>query len=574
MDSLPKKRPDMQSLLGTIIYKASSCRTATAYILLAFTAFYCTSQPLIRQALPVAHDMGFHLFQADQFASALGSGAMIPRWVAGSNNGYGSPNFIFYSPLSYYFVASLNFIVGSIPLSLIMSIWFSFFLSGIAMFGAVRRVSGREGALVAAIFYQILPFHLLDLYARGSFAELFAFVWFPLVFLCAHGIFTAERKAAFVCGLSLTYGGLILTHLVSGYIFTFVLCAYLAFNYLLYRDRKAFCLALFALIAGLGLSSFYLLPAIFERKFVQIDYIVKCHVGNFRQNFLFLLDGLQHGLSDYRLMLHAVTVLDLVLFLSLVMVLPATRKEKNRVSQHHFFMALFLFAFFLTLPLSGSVWELVPGFAALQFPWRWITLMELSLCFLIGRLFSAEDARPVVTSAPGNRAVYYSLAAILLVSLLIIVRSNKTYTEEFAGFPVAREYTPTSVSDLDTLLAKKQEQVSTIAGIASSDVRKWHAELRGVEVNASTPAQLRIGTSYYPGWEAEVDGGDVPIGIEKQSGAMLIGVPQGVHTLILKFVDTPFRRFAKCVSLISVLTLFLYAAFNYRWFQGASAVRS
>lgn len=574
MDHLTEKRLNMPSLPVTIISKAGSCKTATACLLLAFTALYCAFQPLVRLALPFSHDIGFHLFQADQFASALGSGTMIPRWVAGSNNGYGSPNFIFYSPLSYYFVALLDLPVGSIPVSMVISTWFAFFFSGIAMFTAVARISGREGGLFAAMLYQVLPFHLLDLYARGTFAELFAFAWFPLVILCAHGIFTTPRKRGYMIGLSLSYAGLILTHLVSGYVFTFVLGAYLLFNYLLNKDGKAFRLALFAMLGGLGLSSFYLLPAIYERQFVQIDYIVNCRVGDYRQNFLFLFHDLTAGLHDFRLMLHAAAILELALFLSLMMVLWGTLRPPPRVSQHAFFKMLFLISFFLTTPLSRPLWELIPGFAALQFPWRWITMMELSLCFLIGRLFSAEDVRHVVTSSPRNRAVYYSLAAISLVSLLIIVRSNKTYTEEFAGFPVAREYTPTSVSDLDKLLAEKREQVSTLSGVAFPGIREWHAELRVVEVNASTPALLRIAIFYYPGWEAEVDGGNVPIGIEKQSGVMLIGVPQGVHTLTLRFVDTPFRRFAKSVSLLSVLTLFLYAAFNCRWFPGSSVVRS
>lgn len=554
----------MRNLLSTIIYKAGSCATAVVVLCLALTATYCSSQLLLRQALPVAHDMAFHLFQAGQFADAVGDGTLLPRWAAGSNNGHGSPNFIFYSPLSYYFAALLKFMVGSLPLSLVISIWFSFFFSGIAMFRAAVRLSGRGGALPAAVFYQLLPFHLLDLYARGTFAELFAFTWFPLIILCAHRVFTAENKAPFVCGLSLSYGGLILTHLVSGYIFTFVLALYLAFNYLIHRDKRAFSEALFAQVAGLGLSAFYLLPAVFERKYVQIDYIVSCQVGDFRRNFLFLIADLQQGVSDYRLMLHAAAVLELVLFLSLVLALPANREENRRMSPHHCFMALFLFAFFLTIPLSGPIWELIPGFATLQFPWRWLSVMELSLCFLMGRVFCSREECPVGTSPPGGRLLMYSLSAILLVSLVIIGKSDKTHPAAFAGYPVAREYTPTAVADLGKLLAEKKEQVSTVSGVAASAVRRWHAERRVVEVNAATPALVRIATSYYPGWQAEVDGLGVPIGIENRSGAMLIGMPQGRHTLTLNFVDTPVRRLAKYLSLFSLATLLLYIGLTNR----------
>ncbi|MBU5612484.1 6-pyruvoyl-tetrahydropterin synthase-related protein [Geomonas azotofigens] len=562
MEHLTGNRLNMPILPVTLNAKAGSCGTATACLLIAFTALYCTFQPVVRMALPVSHDIGFHLFQAGQFAGALGSGTIIPHWLGGANNGYGSPNFIFYSPLSYYFAASLNLLVGSIPVSMVISTWSAFFFSGIAMSCAAARLSGREGGLFAAILYQVLPFHLLDLYARGTFAELFAFAWFPLVILCTHGIFTAPVKRAYFSGLSLSYAGLILTHLVSGFIFTWVLGAYLLFNYHLHKDGKAFRLALFALAVGLGLSSFYLLPAVLERSFVHIDYIVKCSVGDYRQNFLFLLDGLTQGLRDFRLMLHAATLLELALFLALVLALSRNVKKKD-LSQHSFFIMLFLIAFFLTIPLSQPVWGLVPGLPTLQFPWRWISMMELSLCFLLGRFISLREAGPGAVSGRWSRTVFYCLGATLLVSLVIVVRSDKTHPKDYAGYSVALEYTPKTVSDPDQLLAQKHVRVVTLSGVASSAISKWDAERRSVEVNALTPSMLRIGTSFYPGWEAEVDGVKTPVGIEKQSGAMLVRVPQGRHTLTLNFVDTPVRRLAKYLSLLSLATLLLYCLRQY-----------
>lgn len=563
MDGLIPNCPKKHTLPGGIFAKAGSCKTSTAYLLLVFTAFLCTFQPMIRQALPASHDIAFHLFQADQFAGALASGTAIPHWVAASNNGHGSPNFIFYAPLSYYVTAIFDLVAGSVPASMIATIWLSFFLSGIGMFHAASRIAGREGALIAAFCYQILPYHLLDLYTRGTFAELFAFPWFPLIFLCAHGIYTAGgRKGHFVIGLSLAYASLILTHLVSGYIFTFVLFAYLAFNYLLYKSAKDLRLALFAMFAGLGLSSFYLLPAAIERKFVHIDFIVKCHVGDYRQNFLFLPQGYKEDLHDFYFLLHSMTILNFVLFLSLVIALVRFRKKGRAMSQHHFFMALFLSAFFLTTPLSGPLWATIPGFATLQFPWRWISMMELSSSMLIAALLSAGKEHPAAPATAATRAVCYCLTAITAVSLLIVAKSNLGHETRAGIYVVAREYTPASVVDLKKLLVQKQERVATVAGAASSEIRKWESERRVVEVRATTTALIRIGTSYYPGWKARLDGGKVGIDVEKQSGDMLIRVPEGAHILTLDFLDTPLRLMSKAISLATLMTLLLYGVLD------------
>jgi uncharacterized membrane protein YfhO len=66
---------------------------------------------------------------------------------------------------------------------------------------------------------------------------------------------------------------------------------------------------------------------------------------------------------------------------------------------------------------------------------------------------------------------------------------------------------------------------------------------------------VRIATFYYPGWEAMIDGKKSSIAIERGSGAMLIEVPQGVHTLNLTFGDTPLRVFSRYLSVCSFLLM-------------------
>lgn len=542
-------------------------RRCTALCVLILTATCCTGQLFVHRGLPVAHDMVFHLFQADQFVKSVADGVIQPRWVLDSNNGYGSPNFIFYAPLSYYLVALLNLITRSPVVSLILAIWSSFVLSGITMFLAVRKISGRKGSLLSAGLYQLLPFHLLNLYDRGAYAELCAYTWFPLIILFAHQIISEQRAPLAPIGLSLSYGGLILTHLVSAFIFSIVVGVYLAVSYILSKHAKALLRVLFSLFLGLGISSLYLIPVILERKYVQIDRIFNYGFSDFHKNFLFLPDNFRAHISPFHVSMQIAVVLEVFLFATLIVLVSRNHRPLLRESRYVIFMCLFLFSFFLTIPLSEPLWEHLPFFAALQFPWRWVSLMELSICFLVGAVFSGGALNRLMTVESNTRPTIYCIVALSLTSLFLIAKSNSAYSQEFLNKILTpelvrqydnlpREYTPMWAKDVEQLASETNvPKVSTVSGSTEYRVLQWHSESRIIGIKAATPSLMRISTFYYPGWEAIVDGKKTAITVEKGTGAVLVNIPQGEHTLKLIFGDTPSRIFARWASLISCAVL-------------------
>jgi len=126
-----------------------------------------------------------------------------------------------------------------------------------------------------------------------------------------------------------------------------------------------------------------------------------------------------------------------------------------------------------------------------------------------------------------------------------------------------REYTPVWATDLEKRLTLPvPDRVTVLSGIAIAQPVSWQPEKRIINVEAFSPVVLRIATFYYPGWTAESDGEKKQVFIEKKSGTMLINMQPGKHVLTLKFIDTPLRRTAKFLSLISCLILFLYSVRN------------
>ncbi len=536
---------------------------------LALISFYCTIPLFAHFGIPAGQDIVLHIFQADQFTQSIREGVVYPRWVPDFNSGYGSPSFIFYSPLSYYFVSAITMLTRSLTASLIVAIWFGFFLSGITMYITVKKIIGGQGSLLTAIIYQVLPYHLFNIYIRGTFAELFAFIWFPLIILFLSRMIESRNSTGMI-GLSVSYAGLICTHLVSGYMFTFVIGAYLIYNYFLLEEKKRIIKPLFSLICGLGLSSVYLLPVVFERKFVQIDYIITCSVGDYKKNYLFMLDKFQEGLRAFYIPLHTIVALEAVLFLIAALFIIKNRQVLLHRQQQKFFMVLFLVAFFLTTLLSRPAWDIVPGFPFLQFPWRWVVITEFSLCFLVGYIFARHD-RPPLGLAKLKKVVVYLLIILSLASSVLIWKSSiipdaliKKIVKpgEIRKFIIPFEYTPIWVKDIKKISSDmSHENITVISGAALFDIKEWSAEKRVITVSVTRDTVLRIATFYYPGWEATIDGETVPVNIEQESGAMLIEVPEGEHMLEVQFKETPIRYFAKLVSLGSLFIILVGGIF-------------
>ena len=91
---------------------------------------------------------------------------------------------------------------------------------------------------------------------------------------------------------------------------------------------------------------------------------------------------------------------------------------------------------------------------------------------------------------------------------------------------------------------------------------KWGSAERAIEITAYEPLTMRIKTFNFPGWKAYLDKKPTEIKTEKHIGAMLIDIPQGRHTLVVRFKDTPIRYYAKLLSLVSLVSMVLLVLFS------------
>jgi hypothetical protein len=516
-----------------------------AIIILSFVPLVITLPLFLTGKLIFSQDIHWHFVWAEQFQSALMEGVLYPRWMD-TPFGYGSPTFIFYAPLSFYVISLLNILTKSTILSMNIAIYLSFFLSGLSMYFFARELNGEQAGLVSGVLYQLMPYHLFDLFARGVVPELFAFIWFPLILLFIRDIFT-ERKFFSIAFVSLAYAGLILTHLVSAFMFTFVVIGYGLYSSL-FEKKRGLLRMLCAAALGLGLSSIYLIPVIFERRFSHTELI---KIFDYRDLFLFSYKNLMK--REFYPIVHGIAVSEIAFLLLSILL---ARRKLIRVNDT-FFIALASISLFLATPLSLLVWRYMPEFSNLQFPWRWLTFSGLSVAVIAGNLIGNFTGQV-------RKSVSFFFSPLLIISLFIMLHLSffqegeidqwRTHPGLFSPF----EYRPVWLTDPGNILPPV-EKVITIKGSDSFDIVDWKSNQRILSTNGKTSLMLKLSTFYYPGWIAKIDDKQSYIIIEKDTGSMLLELPEGSHKVELFFEDTSVRYYAKVISLISlVIVTFIY----------------
>ena len=158
---------------------------------------------------PHVHDGIVHLARMAAYFKALQDFQIPVRWAGDLNYGYGMPLFNFIYHVPYLFSALFIFLGFGLVFTFKIVLSLSFLLSGVFMFAFakaffnpsatsdVASADGDKKALIVTIFYQFAPFRLVELLVRGSYGEVYAYTFFPLVLFGLVKIFQ-KRETIFV----------------------------------------------------------------------------------------------------------------------------------------------------------------------------------------------------------------------------------------------------------------------------------------------------------------------------------------------------------------------------------------
>jgi hypothetical protein len=298
-------------------------------LLLIPLAAFLAILPLLLKGGSCGHDMVFHV-QGWFDAAAQLRHFHYPRWSFTSAWNAGEPRFIFYPPLSWLLGALLTLIFP--PNAVVPAfIFLALTAAGLSFYKLASEFTTPAAALVAAAFYLANPYMLFNAFERCAFAELLASAWIPLLLLAV------LRRRPTIPSIAIPLALLWLTNAPAAVMgsYTLALLATLRVIQSLLQHRKSSApnspipyplsprlipnpyslipVFLLGTLLGLTLPAFYLIPAAYERRFIQIAMAI-IPTMRVQDNFLFThTQDSGHNGVNLQISLLAITLLALTL---------------------------------------------------------------------------------------------------------------------------------------------------------------------------------------------------------------------------------------------------------------------
>ncbi len=514
-------------------------------------AAFAVELPFFFLGTPSGHDVEFHLYSWLEVLSQWKHGTIYPRWAGLAHFAYGEPRFIFYPPASWTLGALLSAIFPWIVVSDIY-IWLVLVAAGASMFLLARQWLDRRDATFAAVLYAVNPYHLVIVYWRSAFAELLASSLLPLLLLLL--LRTAEKGRRTTIFLAFILAASWLVNAPAAVMIHYSLALLIVVIAWLRRSPRVVLEGFVAVVLGATLAAFYLLPAVYEQKWVNIAQAVSAGSRPL-DNFLFVHttdadhDAFNRVISWVALAEVAVTIA----------AAWAARRWRSRGSELWYLLAGWAaVCVLLMLSISNPVWNVLPKLRFMQFPWRWMLCLGIPLTML-----TTLGVRRWWTRA----AVYFAMLAVVAFGWQHFQApwwDNKADLREMqdnmaadgGGYEGVDEYTPIGA---DPSAVDKDARRVTVDGPAHAAIRvaDWSAERKQFTAEMSAPDELVLHLFNYPAWRVEVNGRAVQASSREGTGQMLIPVEAGENRVQIIFIRTWDRTVGAWISLLAIILTIL-----------------
>jgi hypothetical protein len=563
-----------------------------------------------------ADDFDFHMISWLDAQHSWLSGILYPHWAPSPNFGAGEPRFVFYPPITWMLGAALGLVLpwGLVPVAMVFLLLAG---TGLATRALARQMLPDAPAILAGCAALFSGYALFTAYERLAVGELCGGFWIPLLLLFAlrdrNSSSPSWRRAldGSTLPLALVVAGCWLSDAPVGVMASYLLAAVALAGAISARSWFPVVRASIGFVTGVALAGFYLIPAAWEQRWVDILQATGVNGDPglaIENNWLFphhtdpalkLHDETLLYVSPIVVSMVAVALVGLI-FLWLSGRLQTANGDTDaaedrdaygvkRSIARSWWIPLVLIpavVLLLQLPASLPIWNLGPKLRFLQFPWRWVLVVEAPMA-----IFFAATAWVVGARGRWLRSVVPAICALLFIAATAFAmrsffrndpRANSLPTilnkyRSGAGFVGTDEYaSPGSdnyivatglpdaclASDFDTELgvapnsednpAWRPEQGSCISTATAQSLRPEHML---IETIANRSGFLILRLRSYPAWRVTVNGrlaGNVPA---RDDGLIAVPVSHGPVEVSLDWVTTPDVVAGRSVSVLALLAL-------------------
>ena len=514
-------------------------------------------RPMLRPAFTCGADYIFHLTNWFEAARQWRLGTFYPRWATQPNWTAGEPRFIFYPPASWTLGAALSLFTG-LAAAPYVYIFVVLCASAASMYRFARLVLLPAPAFAAALLYMTNPFVLFLVYGGGAYPTLLAAAILPLLFLAI------LRPRIHIALLAETVAALWLTNAPAAVIAMYSLLVLAVLAAWRHRSVANLWRAAAGAGLGLGLAAIYILPAAYERKWVQIGKI-KEGIFDFHLNFLFgpMVSPAQDKVALLLLVPVALCTVALVM-----------RRRKFHFLQARVFFILAILsavALLLILPVSAILWQHTPQLAYLQFPLRWLMVVAPAFALLPAALLSHAPRRRMILGCALLGALALTTVGWRRLSgpckLDQTPRAVTAMLRGGAGLHGPPEYTPIGADVAQLQPAAPRVWFYAAAEVAQANpnahhelpehaqITRWAPTAKQFSADLAQPSIAILQLMDYPAWQVRINGASMPKAPPAGSGQMQIVLPAGHSEIEVKFTRTPDRTLGDIISALSLLLL-------------------
>jgi hypothetical protein len=552
----PKPLPESR-IAVTPLHGPAGSRLAGSPILIIMLAALAVLVPSFFLGIPSGHDFEFHVNSWMEVLHQWKLGIFYPRWAALAHYGFGEARFVFYPPVSWILGATLG---SFLPWKIVPGVyeWIALTLSGCSMFLLGRRFLERRDAIFAAALYAANPYHIVIVYWRSAFAELLTGALLPLLLLY---ILRSEKEdSKTILPLGLIVAAAWLTDLPAAVMFTYSLALLTIIVAMVRRSPRILAIVSGALVLGSALAAFYLVPAVYEQKWVAIAQVLSPGVRP-QDNFLFTF--IQNPDHDrFNLLISLIATAQIIL---LAIAAFMSHRWRSRAPEVWWTLigwgaasAIVMFSFSLLL------YRILPEIRFVQLPLRWLLCLNVAFAVLITMAF-----RPWLLRA---------LACVVMIAVLVWgwhrvqppwwdtaadVAEMQDNQQSNLGYEGTDEYTPVGADPYE--INKDAPQV-TFEGDGSPrmHIQRWAPESRSFAANVSHPGSLVLKLFNYPAWKVEVNGRPVRAGTTGVTGQMIVPVEAGEDQVRIALIRTPDRAVGGLISFGTAILLLAWTFFSKR----------
>jgi len=529
-----------------------------APLLMVMATAFVVVVPFFFLGSPSGHDFEFHLNSWMEVLAQWRQGVVYPRWAALAQYGYGEARFIFYPPASWTLGAALG---ALLPWKTVpgVYVWLALTLSGCSMFLLSRQWLDRRDAIFAAALYAANPYYIVIVYWRSAFAELLAGALLPLLLL--YVLRCGEQEEQAVIPLGLIVAAAWLTNIPAAVIVNYSLALLIVILAILKRSPRVLLYGALAGFLGATLGAFFLVPAAYERRWVNISEVLSPGVRP-QDNFLFVkIDDADH--NRFNLLVSLVATAEMV---ALTVAIFFSRRWRQRSpALWYTLVAWAAFAVMLNFSFTSFLWTHLPELRFLQLPWRWLLCLNISFALLVTMASQRWISRLLI---------YLAMLAVLA---FVWYRVQPPWWEaggDFiemleqqetgAGYEGTDEYVPAGADSYEVKHDVPRVALNENEGATQDQfhIQQWNAESKVFSVRLDRPGELALRLFNYPAWSLEVNGEPVATSTQDVTGQMLIPVQAGESRVTVTFKRTWDRILGAIIS--GLAGLFLGGFFVFR----------